>query len=51
MFSRERTVQVYRNQTYFFTVSHQVVDSFASSFSYCGWLLRLYCLVLLYLNY
>ena len=34
MFSRERTIQVYRNQTNFFAVCYQVVDSFTSSFSY-----------------
>ena len=34
MFSRERTIQVNGNQTNFFAVSYQVVDSFAGSFRY-----------------
>ena len=34
VFSRERTIQVYGNHTYFFAVCYQVVDSFAGSFSY-----------------
>ena len=32
--SRERTIQMNSNQTNFFTVSYQMVDSFAGSFSY-----------------
>ena len=34
VFSRERTIQVYRNQTYFFTFACQIIDRFTSSFCY-----------------